>query len=95
MISNLKDKDEKIFAYIEWWVCDSNGVPCDGGLYCNIKDLWIHKNYNGKKIIPLLITLIDQDERMKNVKWVYWYRTKYNDRPSKLFKREKAAKKGA
>ena len=94
MISTLKNPGNYVTAYMEWHVCNKLGIPIKDGEYCNVRDLWVHEAYDGKKAISEFITILDEHPSTHNVKWIYWYRTKYNDRPSRLFRREKAAKKG-
>ena len=59
MIEVLKTKNEYIYAFIEWFRIDENGIPCDKGKKVHIYDLWIHPSKAGdNSIIPKFQTII-------------------------------------
>ena len=99
MIQVLKEERGFVYAYCEWWVCNVNGVICDDGEYCQVREMWIHPDYRPSVFSPSkeafweMILKMDKDPLMKSVKWVYWNRQKY-DRPSKLYLRGEIVKRG-
>jgi len=95
MIESVKNGDGSIIAYIEWQVVNAKGDFQDQGSHIYIQDLWIHKDFRGKKLLAELIGKIDRNELANHVLYIYWNRDKYNHRLSKSFTREVAARKGA
>lgn len=92
MLFNLKEIDGLIYSYMEWNVVDALGKTADDGKYLFIRDLWIHEDYKDRESIAQFIFMLDNDNRTKYVKGIYWEReTKTEDgtfqRKSKLFKR--------
>jgi len=89
-----KRDDGYIYSYFEFDIVDETGALKTKGEYMYVRDLWVHKDYDGKKEISQYITEADKDETMSNVKQVYWLRTKWKDgktiskRVSRSFSRE-------
>lgn len=89
MVSVLRHFDQRIYAYIEWEIVDKKGQFEEGGECCYIADCWIHPKERRRFALDGLIKEILKDERSKSIEWVYWTRTKYKGRLSKLHRIER------
>lgn len=88
MVTHLENLYGFCDAYIEWQILDGQGQFKENGEYIYIQELWVHKSCDGRKAIRELSNIIFNDERSKNSKYVYWVRHKYNERKSKIYKKE-------
>jgi hypothetical protein len=101
MIQVLNDERGYVYAYIEYHILDDRGQFKDGGEYCFVQDLWIHKDYRRTDFNPHLWVLrdliqkVDKDKFMKDVRWVCWLNMKSGERPTPNYPRERLAKIGA
>jgi len=93
MVTYLQNKDQLIYAYIEW------GTSFDNK-YIYIRDLWIQRKkrvkFGSYGLIKELIPLILANPCTKDSEYVYWNREKYGGRqvktiPIDYFKGEKNA----
>ena len=94
MVSYLENNEGFLIAFVEWQIVDKNAQYKNDGEYCYVQELWIHKKFEGKRIINKLINLVNNHDFMKPVKWIYWLRGKYNYRLTKCLSRERLAKMG-
>lgn len=97
MIQKVKNADGFIYAYTVYQVVDINGQFKEGGEYCFVEDLWIHPIYRRdekRKILNYLISLIDKDKLVNNVKYVYWLNRKHNERKTPTYMRNRLSKLG-
>lgn len=88
MISFLKDKDNLVYALIEWQIVDERGQFKDQGEYCYVQYVWCNDRYDFDECLKELILIMDKHPFTENVERVYWQRTKYDDRVSKSFSRK-------
>lgn len=85
MILRLHNLDGLCYAIFEWDVVDEKGRRQEHGEYMYVRDIWVHKNYKGKEVIGTFIKMLNEDNRNRNVKYIYWLR---NDvRLSRAFRR--------
>ena len=77
-IEHIKDDEGKIVSFIEWNLCDKQGINTVGGEYCFVKELWVHDSFTHKNIIRYYINLIYS--KANTIKYAYWERHKYNKR---------------
>ena len=94
MVVVVKNKEGYIEAYAEWQILDKNGQFKNNGEYIYVQDLWIHERHRGRKMLNILIKLIDAHKFAEGAKYVYWKNLKHNERVSRPFKREVAARQG-
>lgn len=90
MIISIKDNEEKIIAYIEFWQVAESGFPKAHGEYMWVQEMWIHNDYRGKGLLKKLATKALSQH--PDIKYGYWYHEKYNNRLSKLMSRERFMK---
>ena len=83
-----------IYAYIEWTTTDKTGNTENYGKYIFVKDVWIRPQQRSNGILKSLIKLIDQDEKSKKAKYVFWLNLKNNKRQTPSFPRWRLAKMG-
>lgn len=79
MVEAIYDETGKCVAWCEWTLADKMGNITNHGKYVYIYEIWCFKNI---KSLPQIIRNIY--EKTPTAKWVYWKRTKYNER-MKLF----------
>lgn len=84
-VETIKDDEGRIVSYIEWTLCNKEGVSKEDGTYCYVKDLWTHDGFKFKNIIRHYINLIYN--KKPTIKYAYWNRKKYADR-IKMFSKE-------
>jgi len=94
MISTLKNTDGYIYAYVIWKTVCKEGTWEKHGEYIFVREMWIHKRFEGTETYKQLIHLIDIHPNTVNAKWVYWKRTKYNERLSPTYSRDRLSKMG-
>ncbi len=92
MIAVYKNKDGFVNAYVDYQIVDDRGFPDKEGLYCWINNVWVHKTVRQGDTLKRFIE--EEHSKFLSVKWIYWKRSKYNDRMSiyditKLYKKEK------
>ena len=88
MIVVSKDNEDRVIAYMEARVVGQSGFDVLNGEYLYIADLWIHKDYkNDWSVFRELMnaTLF----KAISIRWVYFNRTKYHNRMSKNYSRER------
>ena len=95
MLLTRENKDGFVYAYFDWDIVDTRGIPTDGGNYMVVKRIWVHKEYNGQQVIADFIKELDEDKRNKDVLWIYWEREKQGkqDRLSRAFRRSTALRR--
>lgn len=77
-IETIKDDEGKVVSFIEWNLCDHNGINIIDGKYCFIKEIWIHPSVTRKGIIRYYINLVYS--KIPTAKYAYWERHKYSKR---------------
>ena len=90
MILTKKDNKDRVIAYLEYNVVDKIGQLCDVGQYIRVVDTWVHKSICERG--TLLKFFKDNIYKYPTVKWVYWWRKKYNYRDS-IYSRERLLKR--
>ncbi len=94
MIVTLKDRTGYVYGYAEFEVVDAFGQFKEEGEFLYIQEIWVHDHYRRSQAMKELITMMDKDPFTKNCDWVYWNRTKYNDRQSNTYRRDRLSKMG-
>ena len=94
MISVLKNQQEYVYSFIEWYVLNDNGQFQEDGEYLYIHDLWIHPHKRKGKSLKHLIQKIHTHPLSYTAKWVYWNNQKH-DKLTKPFRRDRLSKIGA
>ena len=80
MLLTHKDKDDKVIAYLEYEIVDKWGHPCEGGQYCYVRDIFVHKSIKNKFNFKTWVEL--EHPKYPQVKFLYWQRQKYQNRMS-------------
>jgi hypothetical protein len=71
-----RNEDGYIVAYAEYRIVNQDGKDNDKGLFCYIRDCWVHPKHKG-----ILKELIKQGhEKYPQVIWIYWKRSKHGGR---------------
>jgi len=94
MIETIKNDEGDVLAYIEFHVLNAGGQFQDFGQFLYVNSLYITPKLRGSNYIKRLIKLIDDNPLTIRCDWVYWNRSKFKDRVSKLFSRKKAKERG-
>jgi uncharacterized protein (DUF2225 family) len=78
MLAIKYNEDGYILSVAEYRIVDDKGNPDEKGIYCYIKEYWVHPKHQNKNLIKEMI----KKEHIKypKVKYVYWKRTKYGGR---------------
>lgn len=84
MIETHKTNDGLIDALIEWQTVNNDGNLNANGEYLHVYYLWVHPSLQKEKMISYFINKLNNDERLKTVKYIYWFR---KDRLTKSFHR--------
>lgn len=91
MIESLKTKNEFIYAYIEWYRVDDNGIPSDKGKRVHIYDLWVHPRWqNDHASLGELIKLVKS--QAKDCKSCTWQRIARGDERLRNYTRKQLFK---
>ena len=80
MIAVKQDEDNKVVAYVDYYIVDKFGYPCEVGQYCYVKKCWVHESIRYEYTLKNFV----EEEHIKfpTVKWIYYEREKYNKRMS-------------
>lgn len=92
MIEVLKNSTGYIYAYIEWETVDYFGNSADSSKYIFVQNIWIHEDWERTGAIRELIKDVAKSKFSRNAEWIYWRRSKYNNRVSKLYHRSQFLK---
>jgi GNAT superfamily N-acetyltransferase len=86
MVTTIQNDCGYVVALIEWRQVAASGFDKYGGEYIFVNDVWIHEDYRGQSLLHELISkvLLIAPE----AKFCYYQRRKYDDRMSKLMRRE-------
>ena len=78
-----------IYSYFEWEIVNKDGKQDYDGEYMFVRDIWVHKDHDGKKEIGIFIDELDKEFKNRKIKYIYWRRIKKGkeDRVRKPFKR--------
>jgi|TARA_Y100000310_G_scaffold315318_1_gene365709 hypothetical protein len=92
MVSVYKNEDGFVHAYVDYQIVDNKGVPKQDGEYCWVNNVWAHKTMRRRDILKSFVER--EHAKYPTVKWIYWMRTKHDDRMSiydikRLYKKEK------
>lgn len=83
-----KNRDDYIYAILEWDVVDEDGHTKNEGKYSYIREFWVHKDYDGKTVMRSLFNEWDKRKQNESILWVYWERQGRNKKLSRLFSRQ-------
>lgn len=86
MITVSHDYDGRIVGYIEWRQVGRSGFDKLYGEYVWVEKMWIHPEFKGTNVMYEMFE--DVLIRAKEAQFAYFRRGKYNNRLSKLYKRE-------
>jgi hypothetical protein len=80
VIKAYKNNGGYVYAYCEYQLVNEDGTPNDDGDFLYVFNAWVHEDRRSRKIIDRFI----YDILMKhdNVKFVYWNRSKYDNKLS-------------
>lgn len=78
-------RDDKIICFCDWTLVDEQGSVDNFGRYVFVRELWVHREWRGKRLIRKIISSVI--EKAPSAVYAYWERRKYGDR-IKLFTRE-------
>lgn len=84
MMHVLKNSDGYVYAYVDAYTVDHEGVPNKAGRYVYVCSLWIHEKFRGLGVLKALVALIDADPDITGAPWVYWKNERRNDRSMPL-----------
>lgn len=88
MLLTHKNTDDYIYAYFEFDIVDINGIQKDNELFMYVRDLWVHKKYNGEVEIAKFIIEANAHPQCNNLRFIHWMREKNGiKRISKSFSR--------
>ena len=85
MINLYHNNEGLVSGLIEWQTVNNKGHLDADGIYLHVYFLWVHSSLNIEEVTSYFIYTLSNDERLKNVKYIYWKR---GDRLSRSFKRE-------
>lgn len=78
MLYTLHDKNDLIYAYVEFTTVDQYANYQDKGNYIYVQDIWVHKNYRNTDVRLQLYKHVAYHEQCENTFLVYWTRYKNN-----------------
>jgi hypothetical protein len=72
------NEDDYVIAVAEYRIVDKDTTPNEKGLYCYIREFWVHPKHRRKNLIKEMIK--EEHKKYPQVCWIYWRRTKYGGR---------------
>jgi len=91
MIITLKDEQDKVIAYAVCRIVDKDGKDDEFGIYAFCDEAWVHPSIQFQGTLKELIKL--GLEKQPLVKWLYFRRSKHNER-IKIYDARKLLNKG-
>ncbi len=78
MLALQHDKDGKIVAYAEYTIVNSKAIPDKNGDYAFVYDTWCHNSVQCKGVLRDFV--LQEHGKFPQVNWIYYYRSKHNNR---------------
>jgi hypothetical protein len=78
MLAVKKTKDGFIYSYVDYRICNEKALDDEKGIYCYVRDVWIHPKYERKNLLKQFIK--EEHKKFPQVIWLYFKRKKYGGR---------------